>query len=177
MQDILRLRGRGILARRGRGARCRLRVAGLVPAYEGTQLYSTSFCRTQLCSTPHCQIKGKCTRPPAALVTSRDSQHPRTQFLNELSWAKLILQSLRRAAGPLLGLFLVGFFLLLAFAHVGLLAFGTQVVCAISRPQPRELASAERKRKKEKERERKRKKEKERETAGELASAERLDCV
>ena len=49
------------------------------------------------------------------------------KFLNELSWARLILQSLRRASGPLVGLFSVGFFLLLAFAHTGLLAFGTQM--------------------------------------------------
>ena len=49
------------------------------------------------------------------------------KFLNEFSWARLILQSLRKAAGPLVGLFLVGFFLLMAFAHVGLLAFGTHI--------------------------------------------------
>ena len=49
------------------------------------------------------------------------------KFLNELSWARVILQTLLRAAGPLLGLCLSGFLLLLAFAHVGLLAFGTEI--------------------------------------------------
>ena len=49
------------------------------------------------------------------------------KFLNELSWSKLILASLRKSVGPLIGLFLVGFFLLMGFAHVGLLAFGTHI--------------------------------------------------
>eukprot|EP00293_Proteomonas_sulcata_P011511 CAMPEP_0184299562 /NCGR_PEP_ID=MMETSP1049-20130417/10151_1 /TAXON_ID=77928 /ORGANISM="Proteomonas sulcata, Strain CCMP704" /LENGTH=274 /DNA_ID=CAMNT_0026610037 /DNA_START=27 /DNA_END=847 /DNA_ORIENTATION=+ len=49
------------------------------------------------------------------------------KFLNELSWARLILQTLVKAAAPLIGLVLSGFVMLLAFAHVGLVAFGTQI--------------------------------------------------
>jgi hypothetical protein len=52
------------------------------------------------------------------------------KFLNEFSWSHLILSALRKAVGPLIGLFLVGFFFFffflqrqLAFAHVGLLTY------------------------------------------------------
>ena len=44
-----------------------------------------------------------------------------------LRWAKLILDTLAKAAAPLIGLCLSGLVILLAFAHVGLVAFGSQV--------------------------------------------------
>lgn len=49
------------------------------------------------------------------------------KFLHELSWARLILQALLRAVLPLLGLCLTLLVSLLAFAHCGLLAFGSQI--------------------------------------------------
>ena len=57
-------------------------------------------------------------------LMSEFSSTPDTKFHR---WAKLILDTLAKAAAPLIGLCLSGVVILLAFAHVGLVAFGSQV--------------------------------------------------